>query len=173
MKRMQQIDDIRQERRSASETLKTHETQRSPLHPDDPPINQQNGVGALINLCCELILLMPFVLFHFEMILYCVFTFEVTAGGVVLLECIKRFLLKQHNLILSVRLPQTSSSQRPPAAWSRLRETPSWAGRNREPVLDPACRTPSRTRLHFTWTDSIRWLRPRNCLMSWRRRNCR
>lgn len=165
-----QINNIRQERRSASETLKTAwDTKVS-----SAPINQHNGVGrALIDLCCELILLMPFVLFHFEMILYCVFNFEVTVGGGVLLECIKRFLLKQHNLILSLRLPQTSSSQRPPAAWSRLRETSSWAGRSREPVLDPACGTPWRIRLHFTWTDSIRWLRPRNCLMSWRRRNCR
>lgn len=115
-----QINNIRQERRSASETLKTAwDTKVS-----SAPINQHNGVGrALIDLCCELILLMPFVLFHFEMILYCVFNFEVTVGGGVLLECIKGFFWSNiiwFSLFVSLRPPAVRELRQREAVWGKL-----------------------------------------------------
>jgi len=62
----------------------------------------------------------------------------------------------------------------PLQAWTPRRETPSWAGRIKESVPDPTRKTPASTRLRFSRSlDSTRRLRPRYCLTSWRRRNCR
>lgn len=74
---------------------------------------------------------------------------------------------------MHLALCQLFSSQSPLALSTHLMEIPSWAGRHREPAADLTCGTPTRTRPLSSSTNSTRWLRPRNCSTSWRRRNCR